>query len=121
MSTSRSYLRKRLIAVGRADLVEAVESGQGILMYHAAEEAGLIRRRPILGSGSPNQTKARLWAMAKITRRAPVPLEPAQPKFSPPPKRDVLDVQTRVKHRRAKSAKEPELPKLKLDPRALIA
>ena len=119
MSTSRSYLRKRLIAVGRADLVEAVESGQGILMYHAAEEAGLIRRRPILGSGSPNQTKARLWAMAKITRRAPVPLEPAQPRFSPPPKRDVLDVQTRVKQR-AKSAKEPELPKLKLDPRALI-
>jgi len=120
MSTSRSYLRKRLIAVGRADLVEAVESGQGILMYHAAEEAGLIRRRPILGSGSPNQTKARLWAMAKITRRAPVPLEPAQPRFSPPPKRDVLDVQTQVKHRRTKSAKEPELPKLKLDPRALI-
>ena len=55
--------------------------------------------------------------MAKITRRAPVPLEPAQPKFSPPPKRDVLDVQTRVKQR--KSAKEPELPK-KLDVRALI-
>ena len=120
MSTSRSYLRKRLLAIGRADLVEAVESGQGILMYHAAEEAGLIRRRPILGSGSPNQTKARLWAMAKITRRAPVPLEPAQPRFSPPPKRDVLDVQTQVKHRRTKSAKEPELPKLKLDPRALI-
>jgi len=70
MSTSRSYLRKRLIAVGRADLVQAVESGQGISMYHAAEEAGLITRRPILGSGSPNQTKARLWAMAKITRRA---------------------------------------------------
>jgi len=89
-------------------------------MYHAAEEAGLITRRPILGSGSPNQTKARLWAMAKITRRAPVPLEPAQPKASRPPRRDVLDVQTRVKHRRAKSAKEPELPKLKLDPRALI-
>ena len=120
MSTSRSYLRKRLIAVGRADLVAAVENNQGISMYHAAEEAGLIRRRPILGSGSPNQTKARLWAMAKITRRAPVPLEPAQPRFSPPPKRDVLDVQTQVKHRRTKSAKEPELPKLKLDPRALI-
>ena len=58
--------------------------------------------------------------MAKITRRAPVPLEPAQPRFSPPPKRDVLDVQTQVKHRRTKSAKEPELPKLKFDPRALI-
>jgi hypothetical protein len=107
MSTSVAYLRKRLADIGRHDLLEACERGE-VSTYAAAEDAGLVTRRPIEGNGSPNQAKKRAWDLARITR---------QTKFSPPPKRDVLDVQTRVKQR--KSAKEPELPK-KLDVRALI-
>jgi len=120
VSTSVAYLRKRLADIGRYDLLEAAERGE-VSFYACAEEAGLVTRREITGNGSPNQAKKRAWKLAQITRQtSPVAPESAQPKFSPPPKRDVLDVQTRVKHRRAKSAKEPELPKLKLDPRALI-
>src|SRR5262249_4559680 len=121
MSTSVAYLRKRLADVGRQDLLDAAERGE-ISTYAAAEEAGLVRRPEIQGNGSPNQAKTRAWALARITRQA----APAasQPEKSAPigaqVERDVLDVQTRVQHRRAKSTKKPEPPKLKLDPRALI-
>jgi hypothetical protein len=109
VSTSVAYLRKRLADIGRYDLLEACERGE-VSTYACAEEAGLVTRRPIEGNGSPNQAKKRAWDLARITR---------QTKFSPPPKRDVLNVQTRVKQRQAKSTEEPK-PKLKLDVRALI-
>jgi hypothetical protein len=113
MSTSVAYLRKRLLAIGRNDLVEAVEGGRGISMYAAAEEAGLVTRRQPLGTGSPNMTKKRLWAMAKVVNKTVVIVprdEPAQPKVSqppPPPPRDILDVKTRAKPQPAKTTKSP--------------
>src|SRR5262249_40028245 len=85
MSTSVAYLRKRLADVGRQDLLDAAEAGL-ISTYAAAEEAGLVTRREVLGTGSPNQTKKRLWALSRIARGVP-PLppkpEPAEPAISP--------------------------------------
>jgi hypothetical protein len=83
MSTSVAYLRKRLTDIGRHDLLEAAEAGL-VSFFAAAEEAGLINhRRPVLGTGSPNQAKKRAWTLARITRQAP-PLasKPAAAKFS---------------------------------------
>jgi hypothetical protein len=89
MSTSVAYLRKRLTDIGRQDLLDAVNAG-AISTFAAAEEAGLIRRQEVLGTGSPNQAKKRAWTLARITRQAP-PLattrlepefSPARPKFS---------------------------------------
>jgi hypothetical protein len=68
MSTSIAYLRQRLIAVGRHDLLEAAEARE-ISFYAAAEAAGLVTRRETLGTGSPNQGKRRAFAIARITRR----------------------------------------------------
>ena len=80
MSTSVAYLKKRLAAVGRHDLLQAAESGL-VSHFAAAEEAGLIRRKEVAGTGSPNQTKKRLWALSRITRQAP----PLPPKPRPEP------------------------------------
>jgi hypothetical protein len=72
MSTSIVVLRKRLADIGRHDLLAAAEAGE-ISTYAAAEEAGLVRRRPVTGNGSENQAKKRAWALARITRQAQPP------------------------------------------------
>jgi hypothetical protein len=86
VSTSVAYLRKRLAAIGRHDLLEAAEAGL-ISTFAAAEACGLVTRREILGNGSENQAKKRAWAIGRITRQAP-PLPPRpepkpEPEFSP--------------------------------------
>jgi hypothetical protein len=79
VSTSVAYLKKRLADIGRYDLLDAAEAGL-VSHFAAAEEAGLVRRREVLGNGSPNQAKKRAWTLARVTRQAE-PLAPA--KFSP--------------------------------------
>ena len=82
MSTSVSYLRKRLADIGRYDLLDAADRGD-VSHYAAAEEAGLVRRREVTGNGSPNAAKRRAWALARITRQAPpLALKPETAKFS---------------------------------------
>jgi len=98
VSTSVAYLRKRLADVGRQDLLDAAQRGE-ISTYAAAEEAGLVRRREVLGTGSPNATKKRLWALSRITRGAP-PLPPKpepepKPAISPTPPRPMFSQATR--------------------------
>ena len=96
MSTSVAYLRKRLADIGRNDLLEAAEAGL-VSYFAAAEEAGLVRRKEVLGTGSPNQAKKRLWALSKITRGArPLPkLEPDEPAISPMPAQPMFSQATR--------------------------
>jgi hypothetical protein len=63
--TSVDYLRKRLAAIGRDDLLAAIDGNQ-VSTYAAACEAGLIRRRPIFGGGSTNASKRRAFAFRAI-------------------------------------------------------
>jgi hypothetical protein len=107
VATSVAYLRKRLADIGRYDLLEACERGE-VSTYAAAEDAGLVTRREVLGTGSPNQAKKRAWKLMQITRQSPQatapPLakngdgktefspEPAPPKFS----QDSRDIITRL-------------------------
>jgi len=94
MSTSVSYLKKRLADIGRHDLLQAAEAGL-VSHFAAAEEAGLITRREVLGTGSANQARKRAYALMRITGKSPLrPLKPepkpeseispapAHPKFS---------------------------------------
>jgi hypothetical protein len=46
--TSTQYLQHRLRRAGREDLLEAIGRRQ-ISTYHAAEIAGIVKRRPTLG------------------------------------------------------------------------
>jgi hypothetical protein len=70
MSTSRSYLRKRLKAIGRDDLVQGAEAG--LFSFHAAAiDAGLIKEPAIAGNGSPNAAKRAAYAIWKATRQSP--------------------------------------------------
>ena len=48
VSTSVDYLQDRLRRAGRDDLLQAVADGR-ISTYHAAEIAGIVKRRPTLG------------------------------------------------------------------------
>ena len=48
VSTSVDYLQDRLRRAGRDDLLEAIARRQ-ISTYHAAEIAGIVKRRPTLG------------------------------------------------------------------------
>ena len=84
--TSRTYLRSRLLKVGRSDLVKAAESGL-ISFFAAAEEANLVTRPPTRGTGSMNASRSRMWAMAKVTGRTPrlAPKAEPQPKLQPGP------------------------------------
>jgi len=67
MSTSISYLRKRLRDIGRLDLLEGAEAGH--FSFHAAAiDAGLIRQPAIIGNGSQNASKRTAWALWKATR-----------------------------------------------------
>jgi hypothetical protein len=100
MSTSVAYLRKRLAAIGRHDLLAAAEAGQ-ISTLCAAEEAGLVRtaRSRVTGNGSENQAKRRAWAIARITRQAaplgPKPDPQPAPEIGPEPARPKLSQETR--------------------------
>jgi len=80
MSTSVAYLRKRLNDIGRHDLLAAAEAGQ-ISFFAAADEAQVIRRTRVLGTGSGNQARKRAWAVARATGQAP----PLAPKPEPQP------------------------------------
>ena len=85
--TSRAYLRGRLLAAGRLDLIAAVEERNELSYYGAAEAAGLITRRATVGGQDSNQSRRRHWAIARATGQAPA-LEPQRepepvPKFSP--------------------------------------
>jgi len=63
--TSRDYLIRRLREIGRNDMVRAIEGGL-LSAYACAVEAGLRKRRPIAGTGSPNAAKRRAWVMHKL-------------------------------------------------------
>src|SRR5262249_35261909 len=56
--TSRAYLLKRLGRDGYGDLLAAVENGR-LSAYAAAEAAGYVTRRPVIGTGSQGQAKRR--------------------------------------------------------------
>src|SRR5262249_1362466 len=56
--TSRAYLLKRLRRDGYGDLLAAVGSGR-LSAYAAAEAAGYVTRRPVIGTGSQGQAKRR--------------------------------------------------------------
>jgi len=56
--TSRAYLLKRLRREGYGDLLAAVENGR-LSAYAAAEAAGYVTRRPVIGTGSQGQAKRR--------------------------------------------------------------
>jgi hypothetical protein len=86
MSTSVEYLRKRLAAIGRYDLLEACERGE-VSTFACAEEAGLIKRREVTGRGSENQAKKRDWALMRITRRTSPPTPKPEQQTTPPPAR----------------------------------
>jgi hypothetical protein len=88
MSTSVAYLTKRLRDIGRHDLLRAIECNE-LSTYAAAEAAGIVKRRPVTGNGSENQSKTRAWAVARATGKVPPlpprpekPAPPTQPKFS---------------------------------------
>jgi hypothetical protein len=81
MSTSVSYLRKRLRDIGRDDLVAGAEAGH--FSFHAAAiDAGLIKQPAIAGNGSPNASKRTAYAIWKATRQSP-PAEGSTPSTAP--------------------------------------
>ena len=61
--TSRAYFLERLKRDGRADLLAAIENGH-LSAYAAAEAAGYVTRRPVLGTGSTNQARRRARVVA---------------------------------------------------------
>jgi hypothetical protein len=63
--TSRDYLIRRLKEVGRTDMVAAIEAGH-VSAFACAVEAGLRKRQPIAGTGSPNAAKRRAWAFYRL-------------------------------------------------------
>jgi hypothetical protein len=65
VSTSVEHLQKRLRDLERYDLLEAIAQGR-VSTYHAAELAGLVRRRPVAGTGSPNAAKRRAFAARSL-------------------------------------------------------
>jgi hypothetical protein len=65
--TSREYLLGRLHKAGRIDLLEAVAGGK-ISTFAAAEAAGFVHRRPVLGTGSPNAAKRRRFQLQALLR-----------------------------------------------------
>jgi hypothetical protein len=71
MSTSISYLRKRLRDIGRLDLLAGAERGD--FSFHAAAiDAGLIKQPAIIGNGSQNAAKRTAYAIWKATRSSPL-------------------------------------------------
>jgi hypothetical protein len=62
---SREYLLQRLRLAGRPDLVEAVEAGK-VSAYSVAVSLGWQKRRPTLGTGSPNASKRRFHRLRAL-------------------------------------------------------
>ena len=82
---SIEYLSDRLRRAGRQDLLDGVARGE-FSTFAAAEAAGIVRRRPTLGTGSENQSRARYWAIRKVERasgRADAADGCAQPRAQP--------------------------------------
>ena len=67
--TSVSYLLGRLEKAGRTDLLDGIARGR-ISVYAAGIEAGFLRRKPTLGTGSPNAAKRRRVELQRIAREA---------------------------------------------------
>src|SRR5262249_16179153 len=65
--TSREYLLGRLRKEGHFALVAAVERGD-LSAFAAAEEVGFVTRRPILGTGSFNAARRRMFAVRNALR-----------------------------------------------------
>jgi hypothetical protein len=65
--TSREYLLGRLRKGGHFALIAAIENGT-LSCYQAAEACGFVTRRPILGTGSENATKRRLFQLRAALR-----------------------------------------------------
>jgi len=85
--TSVEYLTDRLRRAGRFDLLDAIARRE-LSTFAAAEAAGIVRRRAVLGTGSPNASNRRNWAVLRATGKVPAleprePEPPAQAKFSP--------------------------------------
>jgi len=75
MSTSVAYLRKRLKAIGRDDLLEGAERGE--FSFHAAAiDAGLIKQPDVNGNGSQNRLRSIAWSIHKATRGAGLSAQP---------------------------------------------
>jgi len=66
--TSIEYIRSRLEKAGRVDLLTAIADGK-ISTYAAGEAAGFFKRRPVLGTGSPNAAKRRAFALRQAVSR----------------------------------------------------
>jgi hypothetical protein len=116
MSTSIAYLKKRLLDLGRYDLVSAAERGE-VSFYACAEEAGLVRRREVQGNGSTNQAKTRAWALHRITRQAASLAPQPQPETCAEVKPAPAEKVVKAKPKKRVSAK---LDPKKLDVRALV-
>jgi hypothetical protein len=65
--TSREYLIGRLRKGGHFALIAAIERGH-LSAYQAAEACGYVTRRPVLGTGSENATRRRLFALRAALR-----------------------------------------------------
>lgn len=65
--TSREYLIGRLRKGGHFALIAAIERGH-LSAYQAAEACGYVTRRPVLGTGSENATKRRLFQLRAALR-----------------------------------------------------
>jgi hypothetical protein len=111
MSTSISYLRKRLRDIGRVDLLEGAEAGH--FSFHAAAiDAGLIKQPAIIGNGSQNASKRTAYAIWKATRSSP--LNGPTPLTAP----DMPDLQAAIAEweAHAKEQKQGDVITLKRDP-----
>jgi hypothetical protein len=62
---SRDYLLRRLRLCGREDLVRAIEAGE-VSAYAIAVSLGWQKRRPTLGTGSPNASKRRFHRLRAL-------------------------------------------------------
>jgi hypothetical protein len=77
MSTSRVTLVRRLRALGRNDLLDAIERGV-LTAYGAAAAAGIRVRRPVAGTGNSSRTKRRQRELERIFTQGPSAAEMQQ-------------------------------------------
>src|SRR5215469_5588411 len=93
MSTSKAYLHARLVALGRNDLLAAVEQ-RTLSYYAAAESCGIIKRRDTGGTGSQNAARRRSFAVERGVGTKP-PLPP-KPEPEPMPAKSEFSATTRA-------------------------
>jgi hypothetical protein len=67
--TSKGYIVSRLRREGLTHLVAAIESGR-VSAFACGVELGWIKRRPILGTGSPNAAKRRRYQLNALLRES---------------------------------------------------